>query len=771
MEDCSPIVGSDFVDEAPWHTSRLNPADCAVLRTNTPQFSWRQPGNFGTRSPWTFTLRRVGTGEVVKTVQTTVPRVFVSGPVLEAGAYEWDVSFKALDSMDVVRSNVRRFWVAASGVVRWPDGVALADQAAEKARPRLLPTGSSFKSILAAASTSNQRGAYLALIDTAIQAKNAPALNEPVFSRASIAAEAAYTASINALKNNLALERRRIEAMGLMWHFSGDITFAHVGRARLMTLAAWDPTGITSETNSDQSNREIYLTLAQGLDLYNSQLTPSQVASIVSVLKRRLEQVRANIKAVDTYPYNPHALNSLQYLLEALLFAVGSPGFEEANRWLADAYEMFLITANTFQTEDGGFGNGVTYGWHAMNRLPHTMAALRVIGGVDMTQHPAIGQFGNFFIAFTAPNGNHMSGFGDEGHVSDNYQRYAWEGFRLYAMLTRNSLYEWYWRFAPDNMTRHSYPGAWPLMILGLGIDSASTITPPSSDSWFFPDAGVAAIHSNTADPLRSSLYFRSSRFGSFNHSHADQNSFTLVSHGRSLLISGGYYPYYMSPHHATVNRATRYKNALTFDGGIGQAEPVVDPILPGKPVESMDARGRMINAFDDHDWVVVTGDATLAYRGYDAVKRSWTPLLDNALRSLAYSRSGKMVVIYDWATSNARERRWELNFNSVKPFAIESVTARISNGPASACIEIYGPPGTYTTTKGFEVAPETSSPDQYQLRYSVNTASNQFVAITLIREDCRSMPVRVQFNGTVTTVDIGGIAPLTFDRATVAVQ
>ncbi|MFY8018691.1 MAG: heparinase II/III domain-containing protein, partial [Inhella sp.] len=66
------------------------------------------------------------------------------------------------------------------------------------------------------------------------------------------------------------------------------------------------------------------------------------------------------------------------------------------------------------------------------------------------------------------------------------------------------------------------------------------------------------------------------------NHGHADQNSYVFRVKGQDLLISGGYYPWYQSPHHAAVTRATRFKNALTFDGGIGQAEPVSNPKAPG---------------------------------------------------------------------------------------------------------------------------------------------------------------------------------------------
>ena len=49
-------------------------------------------------------------------------------------------------------------------------------------------------------------------------------------------------------------------------------------------------------------------------------------------------------------------------------------------------------------------------------------------------------------------------------------------------------------------------------------------------------------MHSETANPKRSSLFFRSSRLGTINHSHADNNAFTFVSKGKNIFISGGVY-------------------------------------------------------------------------------------------------------------------------------------------------------------------------------------------------------------------------------------
>jgi hypothetical protein len=303
-----------------------------------------------------------------------------------------------------------------------------------------------------------------------------------------------------------------------------------------------------------------------------------------------------------------------------------------------------------------------------------------------------------------------------------------------------------------------------------LGMAGARTVpAAPTTSSYAFEDAGLVAMHSNIADPLRSSVFFRSSRLGSFNHSHADNNAFTFVSKGQPLLISGGYTPYYGSPHHVAVARATRFKNALTFDGGIGQAEPSAHPTAPGKPVDSMDTRGELINFSDNTLWAVTTGDATLAYRGQNAGGGSWSPLLTNAVRTVAYQRAEKVVVIYDWASSNS-SRKWELNFQAPTAPKLTGQTTRIDNNGASACIDVYGMPGSVKLTNGFPVAPEKSYPDQYQARYTATTASTVLVAVTVIREGCRIVPIRVDFSGTAATVSVNGGAAIVADRRTVTV-
>ena len=199
------------------------------------------------------------------------------------------------------------------------------------------------------------------------------------------------------------------------------------------------------------------------------------------------------------------------------------------------------------------------------------------------------------------------------------------------------------------------------------------------------------------------------------------------------------------------------------------QAEPVPVPTAPGRPVQSMDARGQLINFLDRGNWAVTTGDATLAYAGWNDSARTWNPLLSNAVRSVAYNRVEHVLVIYDWATSNTA-RRWELNFNALEAFTASGTSARASNASASACIDVYGAEGNFSRSEGFAVAPEKTLPTQYQARFRASPASPALVSVTVIREDCRSVPVSVNTAGTSATVSINGAAPLSFDRRTVVV-
>ena len=100
--------------------------------------------------------------------------------------------------------------------------------------------------------------------------------------------------------------------------------------------------------------------------------------------------------------------------------------------------------------------------------------------------------------------------------------------------------------------------------------------------------------------------------------------------------------------------------------------------------------------------------------------------------------------MIYDWAAS-----------------------AKVSNTTASACIDVYGANGSFSTSQGFVVQPEKKLPTQYQARFQANSPTPALVAVTVIREDCRNVPVSVNVSGTAASVSVNGSASMAFDRRT----
>ena len=767
---CAPANFTDFMENLDWENRRIEPIHCALLQISTPLFSWPVPNDINRAVPMTFILNRTidNTNTIIL---TTTPRL-VFPNALQSGMYQWQVKYTNTKNIVVV-SERRRFAIASGQLLALPTGAAFSSTIAIKSHPRALPAGSDFATIAMRAQAGEYGPSYNAFLNQANKVLSTTISAVPAnLTRANFTSDGAYDTWLLSLRNQSRDESSAIETLAYATKLTGNMQFESAGIARLLAFAKWPTNGATSEAVQDQANREIYLALSSGLDLFYSKLKPAERVAIVAALKDRLNQVMAKFPGLDRYPYDSHLLTATLYATEALMYVAGMPEFPEAKALLASSWETMITTLSPWGSSiDGGFANGGAYGWYAMTAMARMVAAVKLIGNLNLTPWPTVGRFVDNQIAFTPAAGRIRGQFGDDLEITSHYFDYAYDSIRLLASVSRNPELEWYWRSYPKNVLWAVPLSPFHYLMLGTlsTAPSGPTVVPTFPNSYLFEDAGVVAMHSKTTDTLRSSVFFRSSRFGSFNHSHADNNSFTFVSKGYEMLISGGFYPYYNSPHHAKDGRATRYKNAMTFDGGIGQAEPVANPAKPGAPVFTMQARGKLINYVDNGVWAVTTGDASLAYRGRDPVTYLWSPLLSSAIRTVAYNRNEGVVVVYDWAVSG-KARKWELNFQSVNNPTLSGSAVKIVNGPASVCLDIHGPAGTTVFTKGFDVPPEAARPEQYHTRYTVNNAANELVAVTILRESCRDVPVAVQFIGSHVSVSVNGSAPLVADGKTVSI-
>ena len=266
-------------------------------------------------------------------------------------------------------------------------------------------------------------------------------------------------------------------------------------------------------------------------------------------------------------------------------------------------------------------------------------------------------------------------------------------------------------------------------------------LPPGTSNSVVLTDIGWAAMHSELADPKRTSIYFKSSPYGSQSHSHADQNALVVHVGGKALLKSSGYYDFYDSEHARQWYTTTKAHNAITFDGGVGQG------------TGNKAAGGRIVSSRSDSRYDIVAGDATGAYMGQ----------LSKALRTVVYLRPG-VVLIHDLLASE-EPRRWEWNFHADQRMQGDERSVRIESGGESLCIDfLTGPPSRFEQHAGFPAPPQskgktTNFPDQWHAMFVASERSREAAYITAMRVGCTGVAPKLveEASGWTVSVDTPG--------------
>ena len=166
------------------------------------------------------------------------------------------------------------------------------------------------------------------------------------------------------------------------------------------------------------------------------------------------------------------------------------------------------------------------------------------------------------------------------------------------AYFTDNPYAKWYAENAAgmDNISDYSDYYA----DMAADVEEKSPADLPLSH--VFKDIGVAVLTSDLADPNRIQLTFRSSPYGTYNHSFSDNNGFLISAFGENLVIHSGYYDAYGSPHEQNIYRRSPSNNTITVANSKGQN------------LNDFEAKGKITNFINHNDFDLLTGDATRAY-------------------------------------------------------------------------------------------------------------------------------------------------------------
>lgn len=537
---------------------------------------------------------------------------------------------------------------------------------------------------------------------------------------------AALSAQQASIRSRVSLVSHQAEAAALLYRLTGTQAYLTESLRRADELAALDPNGPTSYAAQDQASRQIALSLARTLDLLWQNMDATRKAKWLSVINTRTAVFYAAIAQerggkLDQFPFDSHGNTAQGVVAEIAVLTVGEiPAAEE---WFDFAVRSYVHSVSVWSGSEGGYANGSAYGQVSIDSYMQTWGTLREAIGINLFDKPWARGFLNFFMHFVPPGApTHVFGDGHEDIPNPNL-------LRAYASRFKTPQARWYF-----NALSTGKEDALTLLANSspLPVNQLTTATPPANAA-VYPSIGWVAMHSNLADMKRTSLYFKSSPFGSYNHSHGDQNSFVLHSGGKPLLIEAGYYDWYGSPLWNDWYRATKSHNGITFNNGIGQ------PVSGN--TENLRRKGK-ITAFSTTASVDYTeGDATAAYDGQ----------LTKAVRKMWYLRSQDAVVVMDTLAS-ATARSFEWNFHT--PVVITrgaNNSVKIVNGDRSVCIKPIVDGLTYQERTG-AARPNVYEAHGAYIRASATTAE----FLMLLDVGCKLPTTKLTTTNTGRTLQVG---------------
>ncbi len=412
----------------------------------------------------------------------------------------------------------------------------------------------------------------------------------------------------------------------------------------LMKLAKWDPEGGTSYEVNDQAHRRIAVYSTLAYDWLYPLLTPGQRSEVLEMIRKRVEVIWHSdvyhIKNLDKSPFDSHGGTAVGYVL--LMGLALYRDVPQAEEWLRYTLPLYINYMYPWSNEDGGWAQG-TYYWTCNIFGKKVIEALLCSGVIDLYRK-AWQKREHLFAIYCCPEGS-VGAFGDNSYIPATAKMSSLLSVLAHRIATPEARWA---RSRIGYLTAYGHTDdSDPSVCIHDRVYSPEEAYIPENmpKDHYFKDIGWIAMHSDLEDAERISVFFKSSWYGSFNHSHPDQNSFIIQAFGKPLAIDSGYYDLYNYPFDRDYTRKTYAHNAVTYDNGQGQ--PAMDILAKGK-----------ITDFLSHPAAALAGgDATESYRGGLGCARRW----------LLYLRPDVVITIDELAAKENKQSRFEYWLNAQK--------------------------------------------------------------------------------------------------------
>ncbi len=421
------------------------------------------------------------------------------------------------------------------------------------------------------------------------------------------------------------------EAATIIWIVTGEEKYFAKAREFLLKSCAWhfEPdwkngpvVGATDIYYNDEANFRLWRKLPLVYDQLRGRLTPEERALVLAHFKERGNRTVKWIKAARIEKLKRNSLDVTPASHPVRFMAmVGLTGLAlwddlpEAREWWRFAYVFYREQFSPWGGDDGGWAEGNAY-WRGTFEHAAFQDALLAIGDPLAYSSP-FWKNSPYFALYNVQPYLHTT-FGDTSNAGRfNLEPAIADYMEHVARVQQNGYFRAYAALCADQRPRpvekglagldRTYPTACEFLIRNfMASDRPLPPARPLSELppyRYFRDVGWVSLHSALGQPHDDiHVTFKSSPYGSFSHSHADQNAFILNAYGESLAINSAYREFHGSPHHREWTRQTKSKNALLIDGA-------------GQKAQDKKATGK-ITRFEAKDrYVWATGDATVAYQ------------------------------------------------------------------------------------------------------------------------------------------------------------
>ncbi|WP_229220002.1 heparinase II/III domain-containing protein [Rugamonas fusca] len=735
------------------------PASGQVQAQNPPAFTW-------SKYPYDPSLYivKIMSGTTVVGTYTVSRSFYLPAAPLPAGTYTWQVTPAGTLSTGApaptVWSDPRTFTVDATATMFVvPSDASLASTIQARARPRQLP--SNFTPVSGwSTAMHTARDAALSSLQTEVTGRitSLATLSDSLWPLAiSSPLTSAMVAQQNDVRTRIGLASRQLEASALLYRLTGNTTYLNEAFRRGDELTKLSPLGPTSYTNQDQATRQITLALLKAYDFLKPEIEAADAAT--PTLQRKLTWMNAvNARMVDIYgdlarnsfrldqaPYDSHGSTLLGYAAAISTLALGEPNMPNAMTWFTGSFRAYVNWVSIWAGPEGGFADGTAYGQYSLDYSLQLWQPLKQATGIDLFSKPWSLGLSKFFMHFQPP--------GAPGHVFGDEHDVLTQPTLMKAFASRFSTPYAAWYVSRLNgstenavtLLEAEYP---------LPVTKATSMAAPPNGA-LYPSIGWAAMLSDINNTNRTAVYFKSSPYGSYNHSHLDQNSLVIDSGGKRLLTEAGYSDYYYSPLAVSWFRTTKAKNAITFDGGVGQ-------------VANSDGWRNLLNngkitAFSTSSTLdYVEGDATAAYNS----SLVSTPTLTQAVRKVWYLRDQDVVLVVDKLNAPL-PHTYEWNLHSMystasatagtSSFTTSGLKVRINNEGRTLCLNSLSTDVALQPRTG---APSKTGITENHMAYTklAPATAGEFIVVASV--GCRNTSATISTTSSGRTVTLVSTSP-----------